>query len=133
MGFDFGKNNVGKVAEAGYEFELIYPITGEGTDAFITVRGEASKTVQAYNRAQFNREQQKAKSGRNADKVVPIEEYYEKAIEKAVVKTIGWKGIVVDGEELAFTESNAKKFYAENDWVREAVDRESAEITNFRS
>lgn len=133
MGFDFGKNNVAKVAEAGYEFELIYPVTGEGTDAFITVRGEASKTVQAYNRAQFNREQQKAKSGRNADKVVPIEEFYEKAIERAVVKTIGWRGIFVDGEELVFTESNAKKFYAENDWIREAVERESAEITNFRS
>jgi hypothetical protein len=133
MAFDFGKNNVAQVTEAGYEFELIYPITGEGTDAFITVRGEASKTVQAYNRAQFNREQQKAKSGRNADKVVPIEEFYEKAIERAVVKTIGWRGIVVDGEELVFTESNAKKFYAENDWIREAVERESAEITNFRS
>lgn len=133
MAFDFGKNNVSKVAEAGYEFELIYPVTGEGTGAFITVRGDASKTVQAYNRAQFNREQQKAKSGRNADKVVPIEEYIEKAIEKAIIKTIGWRGIVVDGEELVFTESNAKKFYAENDWIREAVERESAEITNFRS
>lgn len=132
MAFDFGKNNVGKIAEAGYKFELVYPPTGEATGAFITVRGDASKTVQAYNRAQFNREQQKAKSGRNSDRVIPIEEFIEKAIEKAVVKTISWEGIMVDGNELPYTEDNAKKFYAENEWVREAVERESAEITNFR-
>lgn len=45
MGFDLKKNNLSEQSETGYEFELVYPATGEGVDAFITVRGNESKLL----------------------------------------------------------------------------------------
>lgn len=135
MGFDFGKGNLNKLAEAGYEFELVYPATDEPTGAFITVRGDKSPVVQAYDRQMINQTmlQSKQKQKKNQpDEAPTIEDYIEKACKRAAVKTIGWRGILVDGEEVAFTTEAAEKFYLANDWVREAVESESNDLSNFR-
>ncbi len=71
MTFDLAKHNYTEIAEAGYEFELKLPGTGEGTGVFITVRGDQSKTVKAFGRkkyAEFKlREQQAKRRGKEAE------------------------------------------------------------------
>ncbi len=53
MSLDLAKTNLADAADAGYEFEVKLPGTGDPTGAFITVRGEMSKTVKAYARQKF--------------------------------------------------------------------------------
>lgn len=133
MAFDLKKNNLAEQSETGYEFELVYPATGEAVDAFITVRGNESKVVKNFLRKRFNENQVLVKKGKKKDDSITIEEFLDNQIELAVVKTIGWRGIQVDGVDLPFTQENAEKIYREHEWIREAVEKESAEIENFRS
>lgn len=133
MAFDLKKNNLAEQSETGYEFELVYPATGEAVDAFITVRGNESKAVKNFLRKRFNENQVLVKKGKKKDDSITIEEFLDNQIELAVVKTIGWRGIQVDGADLPFTQENAEKIYREHEWIREAVEKESAEIENFRS
>lgn len=135
MGFDLSKNNLSEVAEAGFEFELKFPGTGEGTGAFITVRGDNSKTVKAYARKKFSefklREQQAKRRGKELDDM-SIEEAEELAIESAIVRVISWRGIEEEGKPVAFTKENAQRIFLEHPWIREQVTEESSQILNFR-
>ena len=134
MSFDLNKNNFADAAEAGYEFELLLP-TQEPTGAFITVRGDQSKTVKAYARkkyAEFKmREQQAKRRGKDVDDMT-LEEAEELAIEAAIVRVIGWKGITEGKTEVAFTKENAERIFKEHGWIRDAVMEESSQLLNFR-
>lgn len=135
MGFDLSKNNLSEAAEAGFEFELKFPGTGEGTGAFITVRGDNSKTVKAYARRKFNefklREQQAKRRGKELDEM-SLEEAEELAIESAIVRVISWRGIEEKGKAVEFTKENAERIFMEHPWIREQVTEESSQILNFR-
>ena len=135
MSFDLGKNNLSAAAEAGYEFELIYPATEEKTGAFITVRGEASKTVKAFGRKKYAEGEAKriqdARKGKDTS-VVDLEELEDLAIESAIVRIIDWRGISDGGENVPFTAEVARKILKEHDWIRKQVLEESSQILNFR-
>lgn len=135
MSFDLTKNNYGEVAEAGYEFELKLPGTGEGTGAFITVRGDQSKTVKAYSRkkyAEFKlKEQQARRRGKDVEDMT-LEEAEELAVEAAIVRVITWKGIDEAGKPVAFTKDTATRIFMEHPWIRDQVMEESSQILNFR-
>lgn len=135
MSFDLSKNNFAEVAEAGFEFELKLPGTGEGTGAFITIRGDQSKTVKAYARkkyAEFKlKEQQAKRRGKEADDMT-LDEAEELAIESAIVRVISWKGIAENGKDVPFTQENAERIFKEHPWIREAVTEESSQLLNFR-
>jgi hypothetical protein len=135
MSFDLNKNNFADAAEAGYEFELLLPGTQEPTGAFITVRGDQSKTVKAYARkkyAEFRlREQQAKRRGKDVEEMT-IEEAEELSIESAIVRVIGWKGISEGKVEVAFTKENAERIFAAHPWIKDAVMEESSQLLNFR-
>lgn len=135
MSFDLNKNNFADAAEAGYEFELLLPGTQEPTGAFITVRGEQSKTVKAYARkkyAEFKlREQQAKRRGKDVDDMT-LEEAEELSIESAIVRVIGWKGITEGKAEVPFTKENAERIFKEHSWIKDAVMEESSQLLNFR-
>jgi hypothetical protein len=135
MSFDLSKNNYGEAAEAGYTFELKLPGTGEATGAFITVRGDQSKTVKAYARkkyAEFKlKETQARRRGKEAEDMT-LDEAEELAIEAAIVRVIDWKGIAENGKDVPFTKENAERIFKEHSWIREAVTEESGQILNFR-
>lgn len=135
MSFDLSKNNFAESAEAGFEFELKLPGTGEGTGAFITIRGDQSKTVKAYARkkyAEFKlKEQQAKRRGKEAEDMT-LDEAEELAIESAIVRVIDWKGIAENGKDVPFSKENAERIFKEHPWIREAVTEESGQILNFR-
>lgn len=135
MSFDLTKNNYGEVAEAGYEFELKLPGTGEGTGALITVRGDQSKTVKAYARKKYSefklKEQQARRRGKDPEDMT-LEEAEELAVEAAIVRVITWKGIDESGKPVPFTKENATRIFMEHPWIRDQVMEESSQILNFR-
>jgi hypothetical protein len=135
MSLDLTKTNLADAADAGYEFEIKLPGTGEGTGAFITVRGEMSKTVKAYARQKFRefqlREQQAKRRGKTVDDLT-LEEAEEMAVESAVVRVISWRGITENTKEVPFTKENAERIFTEHSWIREQVMEESNQILNFR-
>lgn len=131
---DLSKNNFSEIAEAGYEFQLRLP-TEELTDAFITVRGDHSKTVKAFNRKKFTEMQQKQRSnkrrGRDDDDFT-IEEGEDLAVESAIVRIISWRNISEGGKEIAFNKENADRILREHPWIRDQVMKEAGEVLNFR-
>lgn len=135
MSFDLSKNNFGEAAEAGYEFELKLPGTGEGTGAFITVRGDQSKTVKAYARkkyAEFKLKEQQARRRGKEPEDMTLDEAEELAVEAAIVRVISWRGIDEDGKPVPFTKENAARIFLEHPWIRDQVTEESSQILNFR-
>lgn len=133
--FDLAKNNFAEAAEQGYEFELRLPGTNEATGAFITVRGDQSKTVKAYARKKYNEFKMKEQAARRRGKEVEdmtLEEAEELAIESAIVRIIGWKGIMENGKELPFSKEVAERVLKDHPWIRDAVTEESSQLLNFR-
>lgn len=135
MAFDLVKNNLSTIAEAGYEFEITLPGSGEGTGAFVTVRGSESKTVKAYQRKKFAEYQMRQKTarkrGRDEDDL-SLEEAEELAVEAAVGRIISWKGFEESGKEVLFSQENATRILTEHSWIREQVMEASNDLLNFQ-
>lgn len=136
MKFDLAKHNYTEIAEAGYEFELKLPGTGEGTGVFITVRGDQSKTVKAFGRKKYSefklREQQAKRRGKDVEDMT-LEEAEELSVESAIVRVIGWKNITENGKEVTFTKENAERIFKEYSWIKDQVMEEAGQLLNFRS
>lgn len=134
MSFDLSKNNLSTAADVGFEFELKMP-TGELTGAFVTVRGEESKTVKAFGRNKYKEYQQKQQQARRRGKDVDdltLEEIEDMAVDTAIVRVISWRGISDGGVDVPFTKEAAAKIFKEHTWIREQVMEESSQILNFR-
>lgn len=135
MALDLAKNNLSVAADIGFEFEVKLPGTNEATGAFITVRGEESKTVKAFGRNKFKefqqKQQQAKRRGKDVDEMT-LEEAEELSVETAVVRVLSWRGITDGGEEVKFSPETATKIFKEHAWIREQVMEESSQILNFR-
>jgi hypothetical protein len=126
------KTNYADVAEAGYEFELKLPGSGEGTGAFIKVRGDQSKAVRSWSRRKATEFQMKSLKGKDKDKPMSVDEVEDFAIEQAVNRIISWRGFTEDDvNEIPFTPENAERILKENPWIREQVMEEAQELLNF--
>lgn len=134
MSFDLAKNNLSVAADVGFEFELKMP-TGDSTGAFITVRGEESKTVKAFGRSKYKefqqKQQQARRRGKDADDLT-LEEAEDMAIDTAVVRVMDWRGITDGGVAVPFSKEAAARIFKEHSWIREQVMEESSQILNFR-
>lgn len=132
---DLAKNNFADQAEAGYEFELEHPATGEGMGAFIKVRGDRSRVVQAHARKRVTELQTKEKMAKRKgkDTDMSLDELEAMAIESAIVRVISWRGIAQNGEEIPFTKENAQEVFKEHSWIREQVMENAEQLLNFRS
>ena len=137
MGLNLSKNNLSEKAEAGFEFEVTMPGSGEPLGAFITVRGKESKVVQAFARRKFNEMQRRETEAKHRGKEVEfnLDQAEDDVIERAVTHIIGWRGIE-DGDgktnaEVPFTKENAERIMREFPWIREQVLEQSADLLNF--
>lgn len=134
MTFDLKNHNYTEIAEAGYEFELKLPGTGEGTGALITVRGDQSRTVKAFGRKKYSefklREQQAKRRGKDVDDMT-LEEAEELSVESAVVRIISWKNITEAGKEVTFTKENAERILKEYPFIKDQILEEAGNLLNF--
>lgn len=133
MTFDLKKQNPADAAEAGYTFEVTTP-AGDKTGIKISVRGEHSPAVRNHGRKVYQemkmKEQQAKRKGREYE--LDLDEAEEMSVDAAVIRTIGWGGIVEDGKEVKFSKDEAKRVYAEYSWIREQVLEQSNNIFNFQ-
>ena len=134
MTFDLKNHNYTEIAEAGYEFELKLPGTGEGTGAFITVRGDQSRTVKAFGRKKYSefklREQQAKRRGKDVEDMT-LEEAEELSVESAVVRIISWKNITEAGKDVPFTKENAERILKEYPFIKDQILEEAGNLLNF--
>lgn len=132
---DLKKTNLAESAEAGYEFELLLPESQEKTGGFVTVRGRMSPVVRNHAKRKYTeytqREAQAKRKGKELEPMT-IEEAEDQAVENAIVRIIGWKGIGKDGVEIPFTKENAESVLREHTWIRDQVMEESDNLLNFQ-
>lgn len=134
MTFDLKNHNYTQIAEAGYEFELKLPGTNEGTGAFITVRGDQSKTVKTFGRkkyAEFKLREQQAKRRGKEPEDMTLEEAEELSVESATVRIISWKNITENGKEVPFTKENAERILKEYPFIKDQILEEAGSLLNF--
>lgn len=132
--FDLSKNNVSAANEAGFEFELRMPGTGDATGAFIKVRGDQSPAVKNHGRRLFTEYQMKqtAAKRRGKEYELDLDEAEESGIQSAIVRIISWKNIANHGKEVPFNKENAELILKEHSWIKEQVMEESSQALNFR-
>lgn len=130
---DLVKSDPAKVAEAGFEFNVVLP-DGTETDALIKVRGKNSKKVQMFSRTLFQelniRSEANIRRGKKDN--LSIDESEELACRVAANRIISWKGLGKDGVEVSFSEDNAESVLKEYPFLREQVMEESDNLMNFR-
>lgn len=130
---DLTRNDPSKIADVGYEFNVILP-DGTETDAKITVRGANSPAVKAFSRkvqAELKvREQAAKRKGKEDD--MNMDEAEEMLSRAAAVRVISWKGIAEEGKEIAFSKDEAERVLLKYPFIREQVLEESNNILNFR-
>ena len=133
MGFDIIKDDFSKAAEIGYTFELKLP-TGVGSGAFLTILGDNAPAVKQFGRKKFQEWQMRQATAKRKGKEeeFSLDEAEETAVESALVRLIGWKGITEYGKEVKFSKEKAREILTQHSFIREAIVEEAADITNFQ-
>lgn len=130
--FDIQKQDFSKSAEAGYSFDLKLP-TGASSGAKLTIIGDMSPAVKAFQRRKFQEYQQRQaiakRKGR--DDEIDLDEAEDVNIESALVRLIGWKGVTENGVEVPFSKEKAAEVLRQHAWIRDAILVEAADVTNF--
>ena len=110
-------------ANAGIDVILKHPETGEPLDIVITVLGRDSDAyadkVLEQERALMQRVSKKGRS------VMPSpEQIRDDANALLAAVTVGWSGVVMGGEAIAFSPAAAENLYRQRhlSWIREQVD-----------
>lgn len=130
--FDLEKNDQSAIAEAGYEFNLKLP-SGAATDCFIKVRGSQSPVVRQYQKKKYNEYQMKVQAAKRKGKEyeLDLDEAEELAVEAAVIRVLGWRGLAQGGKEVPFSPTAAAEIFKAHEWIREQVTEEANQIYNF--
>lgn len=133
---DLSKLNMSVMAERGATLELENPVDGEPlmqddgeTPVTITLLGQDSKVWRNKNR-EYQQKRIAAmtkKRSRTVDYTVSDED----ASEMMAACTIGWDGIVEDGEAVEFSADNAYDLYMKYAWIREQCDAFIGDRANF--
>ncbi|MDH7787650.1 hypothetical protein QBD01_003677 [Ochrobactrum sp. 19YEA23] len=122
------------VTHEGQTLQLRHPIEGtilkteDDEPITITLVGTDSDVFRKAQRTILDRRlNQKGKTKLSAA------ELEEEAVTTLISCTLGWSGIVLDGEELAFSAENVRKLYSRTDlpWIRDQVDEFIADRANF--
>ena len=118
----------------GAEIELKHPVTNAPLGVFITVLGRDSDTFKDYIRHSINDQIRKEaiakKRGRDME-VQTLEMREADTIELLTVCTVGWKNVVMGGNELPFNVANAKRVYSDRPWIRQQVNEAIGDLENF--
>lgn len=122
-------------ADNGFTLQLLHPIDNTDLPGMtIRIRGDKSRAVETFERARIKdiQKREKMRKGKNQDLEFTMEELEQMAIEAAVVRVVGWTGFTENGNEVAFTEENAKTVFAKYKWIRDQVREAAEDLDNFR-
>lgn len=124
-------------ASKGATLELRDPMTDSvlrdedsGEAVTLTLIGSDAKSYQQAAHKSLNRRLNKkiTKAGRLK---LSAEELEDDAFALLLISTTGWSHVIVDGNELQFSEINARMVYERFPWIREQADEFINDRMNF--
>lgn len=113
---DLASLDTAALCEQGAELELTHPATGAPLGVYLTLAGVDSKSWRKATAALA--EKRLGKRGK-----VSAEEVQTGGVEILARCTLGWRGVVVDGQEMPCTVNNARTLYGRFPWIFEQADR----------
>jgi len=131
--FDLGQIDTIAACNKPFELEIVHPISKEKTGVFISVVGKDSDAYRGRIKAIANESLARdAFAGQRGKVDIPnIDKMETKNIDSLVAATVGWRNVVLDGEELAFSAEAARKVYQRILPVREQVLEAINDLENF--
>lgn len=109
--------------EEGAEMNIINPVTGEATDAFIMVMGPDSREFRKAQRAALLSYLRKKESG--------DDDSYDEDLEQILAVVKGWRGITKDGKDLEFNKKECRKLFVKSPAIFDQVNRFVGNRKNF--
>lgn len=127
---DLATLNTKAKSEAGIEFELKHPATGDPLGMFVTVLGADSERFRARAEDFQRRNLKQARRGK-ADEIGA--ELQKERIALCAAMTADWRGLELGGAEVAFSEAKAAEIYGDEGWtwILDQVDRAINDRANF--
>lgn len=105
--------------EAGAEMEILHPVTGAKTGAFLLVRGVDSRTFRTAS-SEFNRKRAAKDSDDDA-----------LSLDLTVSIVCGWRGIKQDGEDKPFSKESVRAMMEGSPKIRAQVEAWFLDRKNF--
>lgn len=130
---DLSTLDTAELANQGALLELRDPagnpvLQEDGSPVTLTVLGEDSDVVTQVNNRNANQFLRGTSAGGQA---VTAEMSRTNEINKFATATVGWSGIVVDGEVVTFSLDAAKALYRRFPWIRDQVRAFIGDRANF--
>ncbi|WP_396190206.1 hypothetical protein [Flavobacterium sp.] len=126
---DLGKLDLTKAANEGAWITLKHPATGEDLSARIKIVGKDSTKFLQLSEEYRRKTLEDMKSNKTMSQKMEAAQEQSDAI--LVACTLDWDGMMLDGQDLVFNESNVKMVYQRFSWIKEQVDVAIADRANF--
>lgn len=130
---DLSTLDIRKASEETYRFEVLHPVTNEGTGAFIDVYSSASNAVRQYASNLYRRMQKEELENQRLrrPKVKELDDIEKESIKSAMVRVAGWENIEWEGKKLDCTEENIEKLLNNCPWLCSQIVEHSDDLGNF--
>ena len=135
-GFDLAALDTIEACNKAAEIEILHPLTGAPTGVFISVLGKDSDVYRGLVRGLADEKLRQQAVGRGD--TATLEKMERQNNEALAAVTTGWRTgekrvITLNGEELEFSQSNARRVYERIIPVREQVAEAVNNLENFMS
>jgi len=134
MSFDLAELDTISACDKGSEIELTHPKLKTPMGWFVTVLGSDSTEFRTHTRIKTNERLRKdafaQKRGKDPE-TRTVEKIEEENIELLVLCTKGWRGIILNGEELPFTVQNAIMLYKKYPWIYTQINEAIGDVEQF--
>jgi hypothetical protein len=120
---DLNDLDVRSAAAEGAEVELYHPVTGKGLSIFVTVVGKDSEDFKDVQSHQNRRRMGKMAKGGQRAALNLGDDVDADRIELLALCTRGWRGMVLNGQAVAFSAQAAESLYMKYPWMAEQVDQ----------
>ena len=134
MLFDLANLNTTSACDKAEEIELKHPVTNVPLGMFLSVIGKDSKEFREHTRRRINerlrRDAMATKRGKDPE-VRTIESIEDENIELLVLCTKGWRGMIMNGDDLPFTRENLIKVFKEYTWIYDQANENIGALDNF--
>jgi hypothetical protein len=126
---DLASLDLTKASNDGAWITLKHPATGEELSGRIKIVGKDSTKFTQLSEEFKRKTLEDMKSNRTMSQ--RLENAQEQSDSILVACTLDWEGMMLDGKDLEFTESNVKMVYNRFNWIKEQIDVAIADRANF--
>jgi hypothetical protein len=126
---DLAKLDLTKASNEGAWYTLKHPATGEELSGKIKIVGKDSTKFTQMSEEFRRKTLEDMKSTKTMSQKMESAQEQSDAI--LVACTLDWEGMMLDGEDLPFTEANVRMIYSRFHWIKEQIDIAIADRSNF--